>query len=47
MIEQTADSVQVLDPACHKVARYLRNRAAGLALATGELNTRLGEWAMP
>jgi hypothetical protein len=46
MIEQAADSLQVLDPACHKVARYLRNRAAGLALATGELNTRLGELAM-
>jgi hypothetical protein len=46
MIEQAADSLQVLDPACHKVARYLRNRAAGLSLATGELNTRLGELAM-
>jgi hypothetical protein len=46
MIEQAADSLQVLDPACHKVARYLRNRAAGLSRATGELNTRLGELAM-
>jgi hypothetical protein len=46
MIEHAADSLQVLDPACHKVARYLRNRAAGLSLATGELNTRLGELAM-
>jgi hypothetical protein len=46
MIEQAADSLQVLDPACHKVARYLRNRAAGLSLATGELNTWLGELAM-
>jgi hypothetical protein len=27
------------------VARYLRNRAAGLSLATGELNTRLAEVA--
>src|ERR671923_2149246 len=34
MIEQAADSLQVLDPACPKVARYLRNRAAGLS-ATG------------
>jgi hypothetical protein len=46
MIEQAADSLQVLDPACHQVARYLRNRAAGLSLATGELNARLGELAM-
>jgi hypothetical protein len=46
MIEQAADSLQVLDPVCHKVARYLRNRAAGLSLATGELNTRWGELAM-
>ena len=46
MIEQAADSLRVLDPACHQGARYLRNRAAGLALATGELNTRLGELAM-
>lgn len=45
MIEHAADSLQLLDPACHKVARYLRNRAPGLALATGELNTRLGELA--
>src|ERR671914_1183187 len=41
LIEQAADSLQVLDPACHKVARYLRNRAAGLSLATGELNSQL------
>jgi hypothetical protein len=46
LIEQAADSVQVLDPACHKVARYLRTRAAGLSRATGEGNTGLGEWAM-
>ena len=46
MIEHAADSLQVLAPACHKVARYLRNRAAGLSRATGELNTRLGELAM-
>lgn len=45
MIEQAAASLQVLDPACHKVARYLRNRATGLSLATGELNTRFGELA--
>jgi hypothetical protein len=45
MIGQAADSLQVLDPACHKVARYLRNRAAGLSRATGELNTRLHELA--
>src|ERR687896_175136 len=45
MIEHAADSLQVLDPACHKVARYLRNRAAGLSLAPGELNTRLHELA--
>jgi hypothetical protein len=46
MIEQAADSLQVLEPVCHKVARYLRNRAAGLSLAPGELNARLGELAM-
>jgi hypothetical protein len=46
MIEHAADRLRVLDPACHKVARYLGNRAAGLSLATGELNTRLGELAM-
>ena len=45
MVEHAADTLQGLDPACHKVARYLRNRAAGLSLATGELNTRLGELA--
>jgi hypothetical protein len=45
MSEHAADSLQVLDPACHQVARYLRNRAAGLSRATGELNTRLGELA--
>ena len=45
MIEHAADSLRVLDPACHKVAGYLRNRAAGLSLAPGELNTRLGELA--
>ena len=41
MIGQAADTLQSLDPACHKVARYLRNRAAGLSLATGELNSQL------
>jgi hypothetical protein len=45
MIEHAADSLQILDPACHKVVRYLRHRAAGLSLATGELNTRLHELA--
>jgi hypothetical protein len=42
-VEHAADTLQSLDPLCHKVARYLRNRAAGLSLATGELNTRLHE----
>jgi hypothetical protein len=46
MVEHAADTLQGLDPLCHKVARYLRNRAAGLSLATGELNTRLQELAM-
>jgi NAD(P)-dependent dehydrogenase (short-subunit alcohol dehydrogenase family) len=45
MVEHAADTLQGLDPLCHKVARYLRNRAAGLSLATGELNTRLHELA--
>jgi hypothetical protein len=45
MVEHAADTLQSLDPLCHKVARYLRNRAAGLSLATGELNTRLQELA--
>lgn len=45
MVEHAADTLQTLDPLCHKVARYLRNRAAGLSLATGELNTRLLELA--
>jgi hypothetical protein len=44
-VEHAADTLQGLDPLCHKVARYLRNRAAGLSLATGELNTRLQELA--
>jgi hypothetical protein len=44
-VEHAANTLQGLDPLCHQVARYLRNRAAGLALATGELNTRLGELA--
>jgi hypothetical protein len=39
-VEHAADTLQGLDPLCHKVTRYLRNRAAGLSLATGELNTR-------
>jgi hypothetical protein len=46
MIEHAADRLQVLAPACHKGARYLRNRATGLSLATGELNTRLAKLAM-
>ena len=41
MVGQAATTLQSLDPACHKVARYLRNRAAGLSLATGELNSQL------
>jgi len=45
MVERAANTLQGLDPLCHKVARYLRNRAAGLSLATGELNTRLHELA--
>src|SRR5918992_312910 len=45
MVEHAADTLQGLDPLWHKVARYLRNRAAGLSLATGELNTRLHELA--
>jgi hypothetical protein len=45
MVEHAADTLQGLDPLCHQVARYLCNRAAGLSLATGELNTRLGELA--
>jgi hypothetical protein len=45
MVEHAANTWQGLDPLCHKVARYLRNRAAGLSLATGELNTRLHELA--
>jgi hypothetical protein len=44
-VEHAAATVQGLDPLCHKVARYLRNRAAGLSRATGELNTRLQELA--
>jgi hypothetical protein len=44
-VEHAADTLQSLGPLCHKVARYLRNRAAGLSLATGELNTRLQELA--
>ena len=43
MVKHAADTLQALDPVCHKVAGYLRNRAAGLSLATGELNTRLQE----
>lgn len=46
MVKHAADTLQALDPVCHKVARYLRNRAAGLSLATGELNTRLQELAV-
>jgi Transposase len=46
MVKHAADTLQALDPVCHKVARYLRNRAAGLSLATGELNTRLHALAM-
>jgi NAD(P)-dependent dehydrogenase (short-subunit alcohol dehydrogenase family) len=45
MVEHAAETLHRLDPLCHKVARYLRNRAAGLSLATGELNTRLHELA--
>jgi hypothetical protein len=45
MVEHAANTLQGLDPLCHKVARYLRNRAPGLSLATGELNTRLQELA--
>jgi hypothetical protein len=41
IVVHAANTLQSLDPACHKVARYLRNRAAGLALATGELNSQL------
>jgi hypothetical protein len=44
-VEHAADTLQSLDPLCHQVARYLRNRAAGLSLATGELTTRLQELA--
>jgi len=46
MVKHAADTLQALDPVCHKVARYLRNRAAGLSLATGELNARLQELAV-
>jgi hypothetical protein len=45
MVEHAAETLHRLDPLCHKVARYLRNRAAGLSLATGELNARLLELA--
>ena len=45
MVEQAAETLHRLDPLCHKGARYLRNRAAGLSLATGELNARLLELA--
>jgi hypothetical protein len=41
IVVHAAHTLQSLDPACHKVARYLRNRAAGLSLATGELNSQL------
>ncbi|HYY72681.1 MAG TPA: hypothetical protein VE778_03740 [Candidatus Bathyarchaeia archaeon] len=44
-VEHAAATLQGLDPLCHKVTRYLRNRAAGLSRATGELNTRLQELA--
>lgn len=43
MVRHAADTLHAIDPVCRKVARYLRNRAAGLSLATGELNTRLHE----
>jgi hypothetical protein len=41
IVVHAATTLQSLDPACHKAARYLRNRAAGLSLATGELNSQL------
>jgi hypothetical protein len=41
IVVHAANTLQSLDPTCHKVARYLRNRATGLALATGELNSQL------
>jgi mutator family transposase len=41
IVVHAANTLQSLDPACHKVARYLRNRAAGLSLATGELNSQV------
>lgn len=44
MLKHAALAIQSIDdPACHKVARYLANRAPGLALATADLHTRLTE----
>jgi hypothetical protein len=41
MVKEAAEILQAIDPLCHKVARYLRNRATGLSLATGALHTEL------
>jgi hypothetical protein len=44
MLEHAALAIQSIeDPACQKLARYLANRAPGLALATTDLHTRLTE----
>jgi transposase-like protein len=41
MVKEAAEMLQGIDPLCHKVARYLRNRASGLSLASGALHTQL------
>ncbi len=44
MFKQAAQAITAIDDAnCRKLARYLRNRAPGLSLATADLNLRLTE----
>jgi hypothetical protein len=48
MVEHAADTLQGLDPLLSQGGTvFSRNRAAGLSLATGELNTRLHEAEPP
>ncbi|MCP4283301.1 MAG: hypothetical protein GY792_02440 [Gammaproteobacteria bacterium] len=44
MFEQAAQAIAAIDDArCEKLARYLKNRAPGLSLATADLNTRMAQ----
>ncbi|MCP4388475.1 MAG: hypothetical protein GY802_09275 [Gammaproteobacteria bacterium] len=44
MFEQAAQAIAAIDDArCGKLARYLKNRAPGLSLATADLNIRMAE----